>query len=177
VGALLELYALDTLPVGATRAPDWGPGSVAAGALVALHQRTLAAPGLLGLVFVAVGSAWLGGWLSHLVRRSNGSEVRRHLELVDRGDAAALATIQRQGLFLDGARALGLTALAYVAGEVLLALVLAHWRLPTSVALVALVATSAAVALHAGWRVTGRGAAAWLAGGLILGAVVALWPR
>jgi PTS system mannose-specific IIC component len=177
IGALLELFALDTLPVGASRYPDWGPGSVAVGALAAIHRHTLGAPGLLGLVVVAVCAAWLGGWLSHLVRRANSAAVLKSRAALDRGDAGAVAAIQHRGLFLDGARALALTALAYLAGELVLALLLPHWTLPPSVAQIALAGASIGVALYAGWRFVGRGRALWLAGGLAAGALVVMWLR
>ncbi|MEP6589812.1 MAG: PTS sugar transporter subunit IIC [Gemmatimonadota bacterium] len=35
-GMVLELYALDVLPIGASRYPDYGPAAVAAGASAAL---------------------------------------------------------------------------------------------------------------------------------------------
>ncbi len=43
VGALLELFALETLPVGAARYPDWGPPGAAAGALVGASRASAAA--------------------------------------------------------------------------------------------------------------------------------------
>ncbi|MDX2192446.1 MAG: PTS sugar transporter subunit IIC, partial [Gemmatimonadales bacterium] len=51
VGALLELYALDVLPVGASRYPDYGPAAVAGAALAAglPAGAGLALGGLLGL--------------------------------------------------------------------------------------------------------------------------------
>ncbi|MFI5279303.1 MAG: PTS sugar transporter subunit IIC [Gemmatimonadales bacterium] len=177
IGALLELFALDTLPVGASRYPDWGPGSVAVGALAAIHRHTIGAPGLLALVLVAVCAAWLGGLLSHVVRRANTAAVLNGRAALDRGDPALVAAIQHRGLFLDGARALALTALAYVAGELALALILEHWGLPARVAQIALVATSIGVALNAGWRFVGRGRVLWLAGGLAAGALAAVWLR
>ncbi|MFI5207255.1 MAG: PTS sugar transporter subunit IIC [Gemmatimonadales bacterium] len=177
IGALLELFALDTLPVGASRYPDWGPGSVAVGALTAIHRHTLGPAGLLGLVLVAVCTAWLGGWLSHLVRRANSAEVLKRRADLDRGEPGAVAAIQHRGLFLDGARALVLTALAWVAGELVLALILRMWVLPPNVAQIALVATGIGVALNAGWRFVGRGRALWLAGGLVAGGLVAVWLR
>jgi mannose/fructose/N-acetylgalactosamine-specific phosphotransferase system component IIC len=46
VGVLLELFALETLPVGAARFPDWGPPAVATGALVAERAGTTVAAGI-----------------------------------------------------------------------------------------------------------------------------------
>lgn len=178
-GALLELFALDTLPVGASRYPDWGPGAVAIGALAALRRETLSASGLLGLVVVAVLAAWAGGWLSQVVRRANTAAVVARRAALDAGDPRALREIQHQGLLLDGIRALALTALTFVGGDLLLAAVAARrWGLPQSVAQTALAATSVGVALYAGWRLAGRGRALWLAGGLVAGTLVAvLWLR
>ncbi|HXE59015.1 MAG TPA: PTS sugar transporter subunit IIC, partial [Gemmatimonadales bacterium] len=66
VGAVLELFALDVLPIGAVRYPDYGPATVAAVAAAG------GAPGWqLGLgVAVAVGlaTAALGGWGMQVVR-------------------------------------------------------------------------------------------------------------
>jgi len=59
VGVVLELFALDVLPIGAVRYPDYGPATVAAVALAA------GAPWELGLglsVGMALLLAVLGGW-------------------------------------------------------------------------------------------------------------------
>ncbi len=175
LGALLELFAMETLPVGASRYPDWGPGAVAVGALAG--TRALTPPGVLALVLLATLSAWAGGWMSHWVRRANAHAVRTRHARLDAGDPAALLAIQRGGLLRDAARGLVLTALALSAGEWLLPAVAQR---PGSFAAsqIALAATSIGVALHAGWRLAGRGKAVWLAGGLAAGAFVAvLWSR
>jgi PTS system mannose-specific IIC component len=175
LGALLELFAMETLPVGASRYPDWAPVAVAVGALAG--TRALTPPGVLALVLLATLGAWAGGWTTHWVRRANASAVAsRHAQL-DAGDLAALRTIQRGGLLRDAARALVLTALVFSAGEWLLPLV-AQRPGSYAAAQVALAATSVGVALHAGWRFAGRGKVAWLAGGLAAGVLMAvLWPR
>lgn len=178
IGALLELFALDTLPVGASRNPDWGPGSVAVGALAGAHPEGIMASGLLGLVLVAVVAAWGAGWLSHQVRRSNAVSVQELREQLDSGDLKALRALQRRGLLLDALRSFAITALAMGMGDIVSVLFVRTWSAPQDLALIALAATSVGVALHAGLRLSGAGRQRlWFAGGLAagtLGAVVLL---
>jgi mannose/fructose/N-acetylgalactosamine-specific phosphotransferase system component IIC len=179
IGAFLELFALDTLPVGASRNPDWGPGSVAVGALAGAHADAMPPSGLLGLVMVAVVAAWTGGWFSHLVRRANATAVEQYRSALDAGDPAALATLQRQGLLRDAMRGFAVTALALVLADIVSTLFAREWNGPQAPALVALAATSLGVALSAGSRVSGPGRQQlWFAGGLGVGTAMALmWLR
>jgi len=179
VGALLELFALDTLPVGASRNPDWGPGSVAIGALAAAHGQGMLASGLLGLVLVAVVSAWVGGWLTHLVRRANVATVEALRPALDAGDARAIRTVQRRGLLRDAVRGVSLSALTLAVGDLLSVLFSREWPGPQRVAQVTLAATSLGIALYAGLRLAAPGRqVGWLVGGLCLGTVAAvLWIR
>lgn len=177
IGALLELFALDTLPVGASRNPDWGPGSVAVGALAAAHRGGILAAGLLGLVLVAVLAAWAGGWFSHLVRRANAASVHEVRGALDAGDLETVRSLQRRGLLRDAARSFALTALALALGDMVSSLFARTWEAPQTVALTVLAATSVGVALYAGARLAGPGKQRlWFGGGLGCGAVaVALW--
>ena len=71
-GAVLELYNLEVLPIGAARYPDYGPGAVAAGAAAALIPE--AGPlGIAGLIGLPLGL--LGGWSVHRHRRHNAVRV------------------------------------------------------------------------------------------------------
>jgi mannose/fructose/N-acetylgalactosamine-specific phosphotransferase system component IIC len=179
IGALLELFALDTLPVGATRNPDWGPGTVAVGALAGAHRDGIPASGLLGLVMVAVLSAWAGGLLVHLVRRANVSAVVQRREALDAGDPVAILAIQRRGLLRDAVRGMALTAFALALGDLVSALFTNRWGGRQAVALLALAATSIGAAGLAGWRLGGAGwRRLWFAGGLGAGGIAAgLWLR
>ena len=60
VGAALELIALETLPFGASRYPEWGSASVVAGALVA-SQPTHPAGALTTAIIAGLTTAWFGG--------------------------------------------------------------------------------------------------------------------
>jgi mannose/fructose/N-acetylgalactosamine-specific phosphotransferase system component IIC len=165
--------------VGATRNPDWGPGSVAAGALAASHTGGFPASGFLGLVLVAVVTAWAGGWMVHLVRRANVAAVVARRAALDGGDLAAIRAIQVHGLLRDAGRSLALTMLALALGDQVSALFASHWAGPQAVSQLALAATSVGGALVAGLRLAGQGAQrVWLAGGLGAGlAMGAAWLR
>ena len=67
-GMVLELYALDVLPIGASRYPDYSVAAVAGGVAGALVTPTLAVgvAGLIGLPMAAVG-----GWTLQTLRRRN----------------------------------------------------------------------------------------------------------
>jgi PTS system mannose-specific IIC component len=179
LGAVLELFALETLPVGAARYPDWGPGAVAAGALAGSQPGAMLASALLGLALVAVASAWAGGWCLHLVRRANAGAVAARRAALDAGDAHALRALQRAGLGRDAVRSGGLTAVSLALGAGVSTLFATRWSGPQIVAQVALASTSVGVALVAGWRLAGTGRQAlWFVGGLSAGALATVvWLR
>src|SRR4051812_35463518 len=60
VGAALELVALDTLPFGASRYPEWGSAAVVGGAIFATHP-THPAGAMTVAVVAALATTWLGG--------------------------------------------------------------------------------------------------------------------
>ena len=64
IGAVLELFALDVLPIGASRYPNYGAATVAAVAFGAGHEWAVAlGPSvLLGLLLAQVGSASTLSW-------------------------------------------------------------------------------------------------------------------
>jgi len=102
VGAVLELFALDVLPVGGARYPDYGLGAVAAAAVAAN------APGVLGTgIAVCAGLviAYLGEIGTRAVRRGATQDVRRHAEALDAGEYRAVRAIQMRGLVRDAGRA------------------------------------------------------------------------
>jgi mannose/fructose/N-acetylgalactosamine-specific phosphotransferase system component IIC len=107
VGAVLELFALDVLPIGAVRYPDYGPATVAATALAA------GAPWELGLgVSVGLGlvMAVVGGWSLQVVRRRNAHAIQRRAAALAAGESGAIRTLQYVGLLRDAVRGAVLTA-------------------------------------------------------------------
>ncbi len=169
VGLVLELFALDVLPVGAARYPDYGAGVV--GAVV------LASGGALGLTLgVATGYALLlavlGGWTLQWLRTANGHTLERHAAGLAAGDGGVIAWVQWRGILGDGLRGLCLTALA-VAGALWL-----RTRLPGTerLAYVTAVAVGTGLAAAAGGAIRSAGRDArlkWLAAGALLGLLMA----
>jgi mannose/fructose/N-acetylgalactosamine-specific phosphotransferase system component IIC len=111
VGVLFELFALDVLPIGAVRYPDYGPATVAATALAsgAPWELGLGISAALGLVLAA-----LGGWSLMMVRRSNARAIQRHAAALAAGESRAIRRLQYGGLLRDAARGAALTVLGLV---------------------------------------------------------------
>jgi mannose/fructose/N-acetylgalactosamine-specific phosphotransferase system component IIC len=171
VGALFELFALDVLPVGAVRYPDYGPATVAATVLAAgaPWEVELGISAALGLVL-----AVLGGWSLLVVRRWNARAIQRKAAALAAGETSAVRWLQYGGVLRDAVRGLILTLL----GLVLAATIAESVRLDraTAVALT-LVALGSAIAAAAGgaFRSSGRGARLrWLLGGLAAGTLLAV---
>lgn len=111
LGGILELFALEVLPVGGVRYPDYGPAAIGAAA------AGVGAPGLLGLgaaVTVGLLVALVGERSIHAVRALNAADVQRNTERLDAGEWRAIRGCHVRGLLRDGARSLLLTALALV---------------------------------------------------------------
>ncbi|MBA3498590.1 MAG: PTS sugar transporter subunit IIC, partial [Gemmatimonadales bacterium] len=116
VGTVLELFALDVLPIGAVRYPDYGPATVVAAAVAA------GAPWELGLglsVGVGLVLAVLGGWSLQLVRRWNARAIQRRAAALAAGESGAIRRLQYGGLLRDAARGAVLTASGMMAGWVI----------------------------------------------------------
>lgn len=170
-GIVLELYALDVLPIGASRYPDYGPAAVAAGAAAALApgELVIGVAGLVGLPLAIVGGVSL-----HLHRRRNAISVARRLDRVSAGDARAIWELQRNGLGRDAARGLVLSLLG-VALVMLISRV--PWEEFPRAAMLnwATVAGGLAAVLGGALRSGGYGARRrWLGVGLATGLLVVL---
>jgi PTS system mannose-specific IIC component len=169
VGVVLELFALDVLPVGAVRYPDYGPASVGAAAVVAGTPWELT----LG-VGVAVGLlvATVGGWSLLLLRRLNAQAVQRHTAALQAGDSAMIRRLHYAAIARDALRSLVLTALALGAAGI--AVRSARPSRETAVALtIAAVGAGAASALGGALRGAGVGSRRrWLVVGGAVGTVI-----
>jgi PTS system mannose-specific IIC component len=171
IGVVMELFALDVLPIGAVRYPDYGPATVVAVALGA------GAPWELGLgVSVALGLvlAVLGGWTLQLVRRLNARAIQHHAAALAAGESGAIRRLQYTGLARDAARGVLLTAAGLA-----VAWALARWvpaDRPTAVGLTLIaIGSGLAAAANGAIRSAGRGARLkWLAAGAVAGVVLAV---
>jgi len=170
-GMVLELYALDVLPIGASRYPDFSVAAVAGGVAAAFAPDQLAV-GMAGLVGLPMAS--LGGWTLQKLRRRNAVSVHRRLERVAAGDARAIWELQRNGMLRDALRSVVLAAVGLVFA--LLVSRLPWGDRPHSVLLSwAVLAGGITGALGGALRSAGRGARRrWLAVGLAMGIIVVL---
>jgi mannose/fructose/N-acetylgalactosamine-specific phosphotransferase system component IIC len=119
VGIILELFALEVLPVGAAKYPDYGLGAVSGVAAAA------GAPAILGTgVGVAVGLvvAYVSGRAIHLVRIKNGGDVERYQSQLDAGVAKMVVRLHLRCLGRDAIR-----SFMVVTFGVLLAWAVRHW--------------------------------------------------
>ena len=116
VGAVLELYALDVLPVGASRYPDYGPATVAA-TYAALGWRPEV--GLGPSVGVGLIVAVIGGWAMQVVRRANASAIQRRAAALSAGESDAIRALQWGGVRRDIVRSAGVTLTGLMLAEVI----------------------------------------------------------
>ncbi len=174
VGVLFELFALDVLPVGAVRYPDYGPATVGAVAL------SIGTPWQLGLgVSVGLGLilAILGGWSLQVVRRWNARAIQRRAAALAAGESSAIRRLQYGALARDALRGFIVTLTGLV-----LASTIAEWfRLDQldrqSAVAFTLVAIGSGLAAAVGGAVRGSGRGSrlkWLLGGLGAGIVLAV---
>jgi PTS system mannose-specific IIC component len=178
IGAALEFFALESLPFGASRYPEWGSAAVVGGALFAMTPD--ATPAAMAVsVFAALVAATLGGSSMVLLRRWNARWARRQQAGIARGSSITISGLQVAGMTADllrgGALTFALLALFVPLREAVLAIVTTSHTLSRAV----VVALASAVGLAAVWKVvrTTAGARWWLAGGLVAGFAIAggLW--
>lgn len=169
VGVVLELFALDVMPVGAVRYPDYGIGAVAAAATAA------GAPGALGTgvaVCVGLGVAYLGEVGIRVVRSRNTEDMRRNRAALEEGDESVVIATHLRGLLRDTLRSVAVTG-----AGLLLAAAAYRWS-PITVrgaVLVTIVLVGAAIGAAAagGMRLSGRGLALrWFGLGVAAGVIV-----
>ncbi len=172
MGAVFELFALEVLPVGGVRYPDYGIGAVAAAALLA------GTPGVLGFglaVAVGLGVAALGQEGIHVVRRLNAADVRRWRDRLEAGDPSALRAVHLRGLARDAVRALLLTVVGLVAAGVVGRWVVIPVRGAVLLGMVG-IGTGLAAALSGAMRLSQRGIGRrWMVLGFALGLAVVVW--
>lgn len=171
VGVLLELFALDVLPIGAARYPDYGPATVAAAAVAAGSpwELSLGLAGTVGLLVSVVG-----GWSLQQLRRRNAEAVQRRAAALAAGESAAIRRLQYGGIARDALRSALLTAAGLAAAWVADRWLVLDRR--TAIALtLALVGAGLAAALGGALRSAGRSRRRrWLAAGLVLGFALAV---
>jgi PTS system mannose-specific IIC component len=172
VGVVLELFALDVLPVGAVRYPDYGPATIAA---VALGAGT---PWELGLgLSVALGLvlAIAGEWSLQVVRRWNARAIQRKAAALSAGESSAIRRLQYGGLLRDAVRGVTLTLIGILLAIVIRTTVQLDRQTAVALTLVALGAALAA-GVNGAFRSAGRSTRLkWLAAGGGIGIMLAVF--
>ncbi len=174
-GAVLELFALETLPFGASRYPEWGSASVVGGALYA------AAPlGSAGALTVAVCASLLTGWFGSLTMVWHRKLIARWAagmrDALTSGSCEAVNGLQLRGLSADLARGGLLTWTALMIFQPLESAVLARWSFGSAESRATVVILAGAVAGGAIWKIVHntKGATWFLLGGLAVGSTLLL---
>ena len=166
IGLALELFALDVLPVGASRYPDYGAATVAAVALGA-GQAWTAALGpsvLLGLVL-----AHFGGLTTVLHRRVTAWALARAETALDRGDPGIASKVHLVGLLADLARSAALAAIGLLAAALLTRAPQLDVATQRALAIVVVAGGFVAVIGGALRRAGTARRMVWLAGGMAIG--------
>ncbi|MDQ8145175.1 MAG: PTS sugar transporter subunit IIC [Gemmatimonadota bacterium] len=174
VGVALEFFALEAMPFGATRYPEWGSASVVGSALFTPATDGTTGAMLLAVLFALI-TAGLGGASMHLLRQVNAALAKRQQVRIARGSGGAVVALQLAGLTADLLRGGVLTF------GVLLVLGPAYRRaleamtISASFSRAMVVGTASAVGLAALWKLgrTTPGAPWYLAVGLVAGFALA----
>jgi mannose/fructose/N-acetylgalactosamine-specific phosphotransferase system component IIC len=174
-GVFLEMMALETLPVGASRYPEWGTASVVGGALY-VSRKGDATSALLFAMLGAMITAWVGGWSMYALRRLNGRWTKRALPALEAGNASVVTWLQMRGIGADLLRGFVLTALALALLVPLTAIAIANGSGDSATIRAVLVAVAASIAGSAAWKLShGSRHGPWFfVGGLAIGCAMLL---
>jgi PTS system mannose-specific IIC component len=174
MGVALEFFALESMPFGASRYPEWGSASVVGGALFAMTpDGTPAAMTLSALA--ALVAAQVGGLSMVALRRWNAQLARGRQAELAAGSGRAVAMLQLSGMAADFVRGGLLTMFGLSAFAPLRVAILGTFTFPNTLSRAVVVSAASAVGLAAVWKVTStaHGARWWLLGGLVLGFALA----
>jgi len=170
IGATLELIALETLPFGASRYPEWGSASVVGGAIFSSHPSHPAGAMTLAMV-AALATTWVGGWTMVKLRQRNAVWAGRRREALEAGSRGAVISLQLLGMTADLLRGIALTAIAYSLLAPLADFCIRTWMMDARLSRAIAVATAASVAGGAAWKLfhSTAGARWFFVGGLAAG--------
>lgn len=154
-GAALECLALESLPVGASRYPEWGSASVVAGAISTYGAGVGALPtpaSFAVAVIVGILTAWFAGWMVVKQRQRIAAFARPRLNRLSAGDRTAVVAIQAVGVSIDLLRGILIGLIVTVPAWALVVWVAPRWSLPEQAGRAVVVTAVAAVAASAVWK-------------------------
>jgi mannose/fructose/N-acetylgalactosamine-specific phosphotransferase system component IIC len=170
VGAILELIALETLPFGASRYPEWGSAAVVGGVIFGSHAAHPAGAMTLAVVS-ALATTWVGGWTMVQLRKLNARWAGKRRDALEAGARGSVVSLQLIGMTADLARGFLLTAIAYALLAPLAAFCIDRWSIDARLSRSMVVGIAASVAGGAAWKLFhSTNGARWLfLGGLAVG--------
>ena len=152
IGAVLELIALDTLPFGASRYPEWGSAGVVGGALFAAQPPGM--PGALpASLLAALLTASISGWSMVMLRRIIATRLERTRDSIEAGSRDALLGLHLSGMTMDLLRGALVTTLGMIVFSPLVAAIVAIWGSESAPSRAVVVVIAAIVAGGALWKV------------------------
>jgi mannose/fructose/N-acetylgalactosamine-specific phosphotransferase system component IIC len=152
IGVVLELIALDTLPFGASRYPEWGSAGVVGGALFAAQPAGM--PGALpASLLAALLTASISGWSMVVLRRFIATRLERTRDSIEAGSRNALFSLHLSGMSMDLLRAAFVTTLGMMVFSSLVRAIVAIWGSDSAPSRAVVVVVAAIVAGGALWKV------------------------
>ncbi|MFL5489439.1 MAG: PTS sugar transporter subunit IIC [Gemmatimonadaceae bacterium] len=152
IGVVLEMIALDTLPFGASRYPEWGSAGVVGGAVFA--AQPLAMPGALpASVLAALLTASLSSWSMVVLRRMIAARLERTRDRIEDGSRAALLSLHLSGMSMDVLRGALVTTVGMLIFSPLVRAIVAIWGTESAASRAVVVVIAAIVAGGALWKV------------------------
>lgn len=152
IGVVLEMIALDTLPFGASRYPEWGSAGVVGGALFAAQPPGM--PGALpASMLAALLTASISGWSMVVLRRIIASRLERARDRIEEGSRDALLSLHLSGMSMDLLRGALVTLVAMLIFAPLVRAIVAIWGSDSAPSRAVVVVMAAVVAGGALWKV------------------------
>ena len=174
-GATLELFAIETLPFGASRYPEWGSASVVAGALIAI-PTAVTAGSLTLAVMSGLATAGIGGASMVALRKLNAQWARRRRDALEAGSRETVVGLQLAGMTADLVRGGLITAAALFALQPIVRAAIAIWSIDARISRAIVVGVASAVAGGAMWKLfrATENARWYLIAGFVVGLLI-IW--
>lgn len=173
IGAVLELIALETLPFGASRYPEWGSAAVVGGAIFVHDPMAPAGSSSLAMIG-ALATAMVSGWSMVKLREFNAIWARQRRGALEAGARGTVIGLQLLGMTADFLRGALITGIAYALLSPMMHAALGVWGFDARISRAAAVAVAASVAIAAAWKILhATPGARWLfAAGIGIGLVL-----